>query len=121
MKLKTLLASTAIFAILAGTAFAENGTNSTAAEQPKTIPTLAHCRMFADVNRSFITHLIPFVSSKSKKNVEFAMIIDNSKSLSENLSANQNIVNAAESQLTSMIKNPKAVKDFGIVCDNLHF
>ena len=117
MKLKTILVS-AVFIALTGTAFAANGTNSTAAAQTKTI---AHCRIFADVNRSFITHLIPFVSSKSQKEIEFTMIVVNSKSLSENLAANQNIVNAAESQLVSELQNDrKDVKNFGIVCDNPH-
>jgi hypothetical protein len=120
MKLKTFLASTAIFIALSGTGFAaENGTNSTAAAQTK--PTVAHCRIFADVNRSFITHLIPFVANKTEKDVEFTMIVDNSKSLAENLAANQNIVNAAESQLVSELQNDrKNVKSFGIVCDNPH-
>jgi len=117
MKLKTILVS-AVFIALTGTAFAANGTNSTAAAQTKTI---AHCRIFADVNRSFITHLIPFVPSKSQKDVEFTMIANNSKSFAENLAANQNIVNAAESQLVSELQNDrKNVKDFGIICASPH-
>jgi len=121
MKLNTLLVSAAILAALTGTAAANgtNGTNSTAAAQPK--QTVAHCRIFADVNRSFITHLIPFVPTKIQKNVEFTMMIDKTKSFTENLYKNQNIVDAAELQLVKELYNDNDnVKSFGITCDNFH-
>jgi hypothetical protein len=66
-------------------------------------------------------HSQPPCAAFTQKEVEFTMIVNNSKSFAENLAANQNIVNAAESQLVSELQNDrKNVKSFGIVCDNPH-